>query len=1205
MKINKFYALFLFITIVSINTFLLTNCASSKELKPSNAKDTNAKESEDVRQKISSAKKILNRGNEFFQKNKFDESKNIAEKSIEVYPTAEGFYLLGSSEFKQGQHKKARESFEKALAVSPKSEQILLTYSLVLTTLGEDEKAIEIYKSLEEYYPKEKVYPFKQGVLLKSLKRYEESYTSLKRADDSSFKQKLQLYMQLGDVSLQLKKYDEAEEYFAKAKSLDPNFKSASDSSQSTKLAKLIEKGNSAIKEKNYEKSLEFFQDAVNLSPKTSAPLIFLGNAYILLKKDKEAEDSFKRALQMDPNSIEGYSALGTIYIKTGKNSEAIKILKRAVELFPSDAQIYNKLGLSYQNLGDSKKALLSFTKSIELDPKFGQARLNLGFFYLNEKRFSDSKREFLEASKLSFEKQAKEALTLTEISILVDKGDKLLVKGKIEEGIKEFLKAKKIKSDEPMVFNAIGRAEFISKKYKESENSFKASLAIDKENIPAIQGLIRLYSAQNKKEQKIYTEKLESLTKGNPLSGIITGRIYEDKKEFGKAEDIYKELLKKFPDSETVRYRLGNLYYKLALEKNKKEEFQSALSYLEKAKDQKSEISEIEETKKIIQGNMKFGEVLPLVKKGNKLFNSKNYREAIEPFMLAYKKIERPSILIKIAECHIALGEEEKGIRILQDSIEKVKEGKIEIQEAINAYFFRKGQTDKAEEGFRDILKTRPESYYSLYQLGLIYLEKNNYGESLKYLDRAVSLNPEFAASHIARGLIYYKQNNKQKAKEEFEEAMKKDSELELAPYNIGILYFNENSTQEAEKIFTKLTKEYPDFSDSFYYLSYIAFQKNDFTNAEKFIKSALKIERSPASLYAYIRILEAMYAKSTDGEIADLQSELNRELVEKFPNSEYSRLAESRLVKASTDSIIFQKYTLTGKPVSTPVFVNGKMIINYGYSVVAIDSGTKSIAWRREVKEPYIFLEASTRIFAASKNSLDELDIQTGKILQVNSLEDKTPTGLKVKSKAFLTTLDKQGKTQITSYNLNGKDTKTLGIKRDIQWDLFGNGKILFLYGKNTQLEWSVYDSNLERIAKGESIKGEGNIKIAVVKNDSLGVLKGSRFFELRDNGKFTEYFKTGENIRSIFSEDEDIYVVSDKKITKISNDGNSTEFQNSNMKDVSAIRLNEGKPVVVSKDGELSIMKLTGEILKIQKVKEDKATNPIEIYSVLYRE
>jgi len=1206
LKLYKPFSILAFSVLVLTNHFLTTNCATPPELKSSTAKDSDDSQPTEVRAKIKSAKKVLNEGNELFQKEKIEEAKKASENSIEIYPTAEGYYLLGSCEFKLGRHAKAREAFEKAMVISPKLEQLLLTYALTLTTLGEEEKAIEVYKNLEEYYPKEKVYPFKLGVLLKSLKRYEESFVALKRAEDPSFKQKLQLYMQIGDVALQLKKYEEAEEYFAKAKELDSNYKTASDSSSATKVAKLLEKGNQAIREKDYQKAAGLFREAASISPKSPAPLVFLGNAYILLKRDREAEETFRKVLQIDSKSLEGYSALGTLYNKTGKNSEAIKILKRGLELYPSDASLQNKIGLSYKNLGDTKKALLSFSKSIELDPKFSQARMNLGFLFLDEKRFSEAKREFSEAKKLPDGGKAKDALTLTEISLLIDKGDKLLVKGKVDEALKEYSKAKAIKQSEPVISNAYGRAYFVSKKYGESENSFKASLAIDKNNIPAMQGLIRLYSAQNKRDAKIYTEKLESLTKGNPLAGIAVGRTHEDKKEFSKAEEIYKDLLVKYPENESVNYRLGALYYKIALEKNSKEEFQSAISYLEKAQKYKTGIPEIEETEKVIKSNLKFGEILPLVKKGNKLFDSRKYREAIEPFTSAYKKTGRPSLLIKIAECHIALGEEEKGIRILRDSIENEKDGKIEIREAINAYFLKKGQLEKAEEGFKEILRIRPESYYSLYQLGLIYLGKKDYTESFRNLERSISLNPNFAAAHIARGIIYYKQNDKGKAKEEFEEAMKKDSTLELAPYNIGILYFNDDLLKEAEKVFLSLTEKYPDFPDSFYHLSYLHFKKNDFSNAEKYIKSALKIERSPSSLYAYIRILEAMYSGNALQETAELQSELNRELVEKFPDSEYAKLAESRLVKTSTDSVIVQKYPLTDRPVTPPIFVNGKMIINYGSSVVALDSRTKSVVWRKEMKDPYLFMAASTRIFAASKDSLEEIDIQTGTVIKKISLAGNTPTSLKVKSKAFLSTINTQGKMQISAYGPEGDNVPVLNIKKETIWTLFENGKIFFAYEKKNQLEWSIYSPDFVKISKGETITKDGSTKIVSVRSNKIGILKGDKFFDLDDTGKVTQYPKMEGNIRSIFSEGDELFFIGDKKITKVSADGSLSDFQNSNIKDFSAMKLKEGKSVMVTKDGELSIMKLTGEILKTKSTKDSKSQSaPIEIYSILYRE
>ena len=61
---------------------------------------------------------------------------------------------------------------------------------------------------------------------------------------------------------MELKKYDEAEAYFAKAEKLQPDLKSAQNAKQSTKVASFIQKGNDAVAKKNYDLAIEEYKKA-------------------------------------------------------------------------------------------------------------------------------------------------------------------------------------------------------------------------------------------------------------------------------------------------------------------------------------------------------------------------------------------------------------------------------------------------------------------------------------------------------------------------------------------------------------------------------------------------------------------------------------------------------------------------------------------------------------------------------------------------------------------------------------------------------------------------------------------------------------------------------------------------------------------------------------------------------------------------------
>ena len=91
-----------------------------------------------------------------------------------------------------------------------------------------------------------------------------------------------------------------------------------------------------------------------------------------------------------------------------------------------------------------------------------------------------------------------------------------------------------------------------------------------------------------------------------------------------------------------------------------------------------------------------------------------------------------------------------------------------------------RRGRFEAARNGIEKHLLTQADDSRAYFLLGEVYRQRKQAGDTLKaltYYDRAVSLDPTFAASHKAMGLIYYKEGRRSLARKFFESC------LQLAP--------------------------------------------------------------------------------------------------------------------------------------------------------------------------------------------------------------------------------------------------------------------------------------------------------------------------------------------------------------------------------------------------------------------------------------
>ncbi|MEW5821484.1 MAG: tetratricopeptide repeat protein, partial [Cyanobacteriota bacterium] len=57
--------------------------------------------------------------------------------------------------------------------------------------------------------------------------------------------------------------------------------------------------------------------------------------------------------------------------------------------------------------------------------------------------------------------------------------------------------------------------------------------------------------------------------------------------------------------------------------------------------------------------------------------------------------------------------------------------------------------------------LKEHPDSYEAYNNIGLVYLENNDYDNAVKYLNKAISINSDYAKAYFNLGLAYSKLNN------------------------------------------------------------------------------------------------------------------------------------------------------------------------------------------------------------------------------------------------------------------------------------------------------------------------------------------------------------------------------------------------------------------------------------------------------------
>ncbi|MCB1173091.1 MAG: tetratricopeptide repeat protein [Leptospiraceae bacterium] len=923
----------------------------------------------------------LRQANQLYRQRQYRPALAAARKSVQSYETFEGWYVQGSALYQLGENSAAIKAYEQAEKLNASDQQLLLTMGTAYTTTGNLNKALEKYERLHELAPEQPVYAFKLGTTYKNLRDYPAAYTALKKAETPNFKYLDQTLLQLGDVCLELKKYDEAKGYFEKARQLNPDLQDAKEGATSTVMAAHLEKGNQAFAAKSYDEARSHYQTAASTAPESAAPWILIGSSYLAERNGAAAGSALQKAIELDAANPRAWSLLASAYQITGQYQQALQTLDKGLEIAPEDAEMYNKKGLVYRARRQAGLAIAAFHQALRHKPDYTQARSNLALVLLDEKRYGDARREFqLAASQDPANSELQQSVQLVDLYMHLDRGDRFFKDRKWPAAEQEYQAARKINAGQPLVYNSLGNLNLARKENKAAEQQFQKALALDDANVAALQGLLRVYALnRNTKASQTTLQRLQQLTKNDISAALALGRIKEDANQFAAAETYYRDLLKTHPDELRIKQRLGYVYYKQGLAYNEKENYKSALQQFKRAQEYNPEIPQLADTLQIVDENIQYASLMPTLKRAEALFGEARYREALPLYERVYKTLKRPQVLVKIANCEIALGQEQKGLQRLQSASTKGKED-VAIEEAIYTHFLNKGRRADAEKGFRQLVVNHPDAWFSWYKLGIIDLEARKYASALENFSKSLLHKADFSVAYIARGVTFYEQGQSKQAQAEFERSLQTEGEEPLARYNLGILFLNDGLLDKAQKLFTVLAQAEPANPDVRYQLSFVYFLKGDLDTAESEIEAGLRAHPSARLYHGLSRIQEKRYLEKRDPAQGQRLREIYQKIIRDYSDTAYARESRAKLMRLAPDSQIAQAWPKIPPVESAVSVLNNSLYYFSGRSLVALDSNTKKVLWTKSFSAKPVSLLADQLVHVLVNRDLYFLDPAQG---------------------------------------------------------------------------------------------------------------------------------------------------------------------------------------------------------------------------------
>jgi tetratricopeptide (TPR) repeat protein len=155
----------------------------------------------------------------------------------------------------------------------------------------------------------------------------------------------------------------------------------------------------------------------------------------------------------------------------------------------------------------------------------------------------------------------------------------------------------------------------------------------------------------------------------------------------------------------------------------------------------------------------------------------------------------------------------------------------------------FQRGYLDQAADSFKQVIAAKPESAEAYYNLGTLYLRRNNFPDARHYLEEAVRLRPNYAEAWNNLGMIAGEQGKAEEAIRNFKQSLQLSPGYTVAMLNLGNLYRSRGSYEEAATLLTRAVESEPDNAEANYGAGMLYAVQGNFDRALQYLKKAVTL--------------------------------------------------------------------------------------------------------------------------------------------------------------------------------------------------------------------------------------------------------------------------------------------------------------------------------------------------------------------------
>ncbi len=513
------------------------------------------------------------------------------------------------------------------------------------------------------------------------------------------------------------------------------------------------------VAKESLAKAIIHFEALSRLNPKEVDNDIVLGRLYRMNNQFEKAEEIYKRILNTSPDSKAAIDGLAQLHFDHGDFDNVIELLKR-ISVEEMDSRQLGMLAYAYQQTRDFENAISLYEKSLAESPDNADVRRAYADALAGAGRHAAARTELQKIIRL----QPEDGLAHLRLGQL-DRQE-----GRFEEARKELDRAKVLLPEsvevpfqivllEDAVGNEAKAVELLQGLIEQSDRANGQYTAGEASNRAVfLERLGLIYRSQEKFEEAINTFKQAGALGGEQAARAeaLTAETLRLSRQPQKALEAAAAALAKFPKDRALR----SLYATLLGEQGKVDE-------------------SVQELRSMLVGSPSDREV---------------YLTIAQVCSQAKRFTEAEAAAAKALELSKNAGEQEYPHFVLGSIYERQK------------------NYDKAEEHFRQVLSTNPLNAAAFNYLGYMLADRGvRLEESVRFIQKALEIEPGNGAYLDSLGWAYYKMNRFDLAEPNLEKAAKLITGDPTIQEHLGHVYLELGKTREAQAAWEKALQEWP----------------------------------------------------------------------------------------------------------------------------------------------------------------------------------------------------------------------------------------------------------------------------------------------------------------------------------------------------------------------------------------------------------